>query len=502
MAPPRLVSFASFLYTLKKYEDSHCPEYYSYLRQLQFLRKIPDFNKLFFPNHSNIYQFHLEDFELQDQISSRVEYFIHKPSKTPVVIKYIKIPFSEYLPSLLAYKLKQIEIEIRRVRRLKSPYLVQIYGWTIYGDYILVCMEKMSNSLKDVYNKVHFKNGQIPEEPLRKIAFFVIQALILLESQRPKILNRDIKPGNILLKYDGNNMFKLKEVKICDFGTLRELEKSGIVLRIEDMAYKPPEMFLYPKRVYDQRKDVWSLGITMLESVRECQNLFVPSFLAEAKTFGGENNQENYIKEYEKMAKMQNDQLMAILKLLNLTMENQEIQNLKLKRQEEQLLEMKRLLANYEYKLKHQLVPMGYGVTTQRQPEIKIMLDYVQNLKYRFRKLDDHIERVNWLRYKAYPYKNPLGPRSTTQPSDPEISPFVRRCVRFLVYIISWIIYVLMKVAMIIGGIVLVLLPIAICFIYVKYQTRPRIYRTRHINWTYLFEILPKTLANVKTNRL
>ena len=36
------------------------------------------------------------------------------------------------------------------------------------------------------------------------------------------------------------------------------------------------------------------------------QNLFMPSFLAEAKTFGGENNQENYIKEYEKMAKMQN----------------------------------------------------------------------------------------------------------------------------------------------------------------------------------------------------
>jgi serine/threonine protein kinase len=81
-------------------------------------------------------------------------------------------------------------------------------------------------------------------------------------------LNRDIKPGNILLKYDGNNMFKLNGVKICDFGTLRELEKSGIGLRQEDMAYKPPEMFLYPKRVYDERKDVWSLGITMLESVR------------------------------------------------------------------------------------------------------------------------------------------------------------------------------------------------------------------------------------------
>lgn len=223
--------------------------------------RLHDINRLFIPGKPHIYPFEIDDLQLKDQLGPKVEAFIHKPSNTPVVVKYIRIPYENLPASVLKSKFKQMEREIRLIRTLNSPYLVKIYGFTILGEHLLVFMERMPHSLKEVYAKAHAKGENIPEEVPKKVAYSSVQALLLFENQRPKILSRCIHPGNVLLDHGGK---KVKEVKIADFGIVRELDEMG--KKSGAVVYTPPEMGLYGRM--DERKDVWGLGVTMLEATK------------------------------------------------------------------------------------------------------------------------------------------------------------------------------------------------------------------------------------------
>jgi serine/threonine protein kinase len=79
------------------------------------------------------------------------------------------------------------------------------------------------------------------------------------------IMHRDIKPQNILVCEENNNV----TLKYTDFGISRG---SGIALignftpEIITLWYRPPELLLGAKE-YDQRVDVWSLGCVLYEMV-------------------------------------------------------------------------------------------------------------------------------------------------------------------------------------------------------------------------------------------
>lgn len=56
------------------------------------------------------------------------------------------------------------------------------------------------------------------------------------------------------------------EIKLCDFGESRFVENSVASTQAGTLAYWPPERFL-PGFRYDIRGDVWSLGITLMETI-------------------------------------------------------------------------------------------------------------------------------------------------------------------------------------------------------------------------------------------
>lgn len=89
----------------------------------------------------------------------------------------------------------------------------------------------------------------------------------LIKLHELKIVHRDLKPENILVD-------KNWEVIISDFGfaiELDELRREGLYTRVGTLEFYPIEMLspCFPdpnnKLRYDERVDVWSMGIIIFE---------------------------------------------------------------------------------------------------------------------------------------------------------------------------------------------------------------------------------------------
>ena len=101
------------------------------------------------------------------------------------------------------------------------------------------------------------RGGAVPQDVLGKICGGVCAGLEYLHAHR-RTVHRDIKPGNILMRLNG-------EPVITDFGVSAELGDSRALLD----SFKGTLHYMSPERVenkdYDFAADVWSLGLTMLE---------------------------------------------------------------------------------------------------------------------------------------------------------------------------------------------------------------------------------------------
>ncbi|XP_318814.5 neither inactivation nor afterpotential protein C [Anopheles gambiae] len=113
----------------------------------------------------------------------------------------------------------------------------------------------------DVVRKLFVNNRRASELQLAYILREVSRALVYLHEHH--IVHRDVRGSNILLTKDG-------EVKLCDYGLARDtkstLGKRGTC--IGSPCWMAPEVVTSSKSdkdVYDNRSDVWALGITAIE---------------------------------------------------------------------------------------------------------------------------------------------------------------------------------------------------------------------------------------------
>lgn len=148
-------------------------------------------------------------------------------------------------------------LEIQLLSRLRSKYITKYHEAFVSNMSLWIVMEYCGGGSCSDLLKCH---KRVSED----VAGYIIRSAMLglqyLHAQRK--VHRDIKSANILLTNSG-------EVKLADFGvsgemTMTQLKKHTFVGTPFWMA---PEVIKRRNSGYDEKADIWSIGITAIELV-------------------------------------------------------------------------------------------------------------------------------------------------------------------------------------------------------------------------------------------
>ena len=95
--------------------------------------------------------------------------------------------------------------------------------------------------------------GKLDEDKVLRWARQMLEVLDFLHAQKPPIIYRDLKPGNIMIDKNGRAM-------LIDFGIARFLPPGGRGTQIGSVGYAPPEQYMGK---VEPRSDLYSLAATM-----------------------------------------------------------------------------------------------------------------------------------------------------------------------------------------------------------------------------------------------
>jgi len=174
---------------------------------------------------------------------------VFKASKSPdneiVAIKEIMIENSNDT---------SLKDEITLLAKCSHPNIVQYFESIQFLDKVWIVMDYCGvGSVRDIIDTTE---RTLSENQISYLIASTLDAVVYLHQQG--IIHRDIKAGNILLNDQG-------DVKIADFGVSKQL---GSTISKRNTVIGTP-LWMSPEVIqgipYDNRADVWSLGITAIE---------------------------------------------------------------------------------------------------------------------------------------------------------------------------------------------------------------------------------------------
>ena len=151
---------------------------------------------------------------------------------------------------------------MKRIKGIRSPYLVEILDWNIDRNtsQMKVLMESMPCDLRDYFCfKANY--SLFDENILKIISYQLLSGLNSLHKNR--IIHFDIKPENILYDQD-KKLIKITDFTFSQYVTY-DLNKKCSILG-GTYSYMPLEG-LFETKKYSFSYDIWSLGIVLLELV-------------------------------------------------------------------------------------------------------------------------------------------------------------------------------------------------------------------------------------------
>ena len=151
--------------------------------------------------------------------------------------------------------------ETDMLKNLSHPHLPSIVDVIDDKDSFLIVMDYIEGiSLKSQLDEF----GAQPQEDVIKWAKQLCEVFAYLHSRPKPIIYRDMKPGNVMLKPNG-------DVVLIDFGTAREFKTTSVddTKCLGTIGYAAPEQFGGMGQT-DARTDIYCLGATMYHLVTGC----------------------------------------------------------------------------------------------------------------------------------------------------------------------------------------------------------------------------------------
>jgi len=215
-------------------------------------------------SHNFNYALSLKDFDLIEKLGSGAHASIfkakHKQTGKIYALKEIK-------QSDLDRKDKEIDF-IRETSILydlskqNCPYINKLYADFQDENYKFLVLEYFDGkTLEQLQSNYFSQNKYIPENLVIHILTKLLEALKYLHDTC-KIINRNIKPDNIMIDRDNN-------IKIINFCLAAYLENQNDIL-VSKKSFKgpvrfvAPEILLYNPRNYDYKIDIFSLALLFI----------------------------------------------------------------------------------------------------------------------------------------------------------------------------------------------------------------------------------------------
>ena len=153
---------------------------------------------------------------------------------------------------------KEILNEIETMKKLNNnEHSIKLIENYEDEDYFNIVMELLDSNLQNELKK----NGKFSLKTI-KIILLQLNSILYLMNEK-KIIHRDLKLENILIKYKNINLNEY-EIKLSDFGLSKHLEKNNVTSTfcgtIINMA---PEIL--ENKEYNYKIDLWSLGIVIYQ---------------------------------------------------------------------------------------------------------------------------------------------------------------------------------------------------------------------------------------------
>lgn len=148
--------------------------------------------------------------------------------------------------------------EAALMKNLRHEHLPVIADVLENDDYIMIVMDYIEGrTLKQILAE----DGAQKQEDVINWSIQLCGVLSYLHKRKPPIIYRDMKPGNVMLKPDGN-------VMLIDFGAAREFKDgaSGDTSCLGTKGYAAPEQYGGGGQT-DERTDIYNMGATMYHLV-------------------------------------------------------------------------------------------------------------------------------------------------------------------------------------------------------------------------------------------
>lgn len=145
--------------------------------------------------------------------------------------------------------------EVHVLASLSHPNILSFEAAVAKEPHYCIVTEFVSPGSLQVVLK-HPEEYVLPWARRQSMAVDVANGMAYLHSFHPPIVHRDLKPSNLLVDFEGR-------IKVCDFGTSRQVVPSGTMSVCGTPVYMAPEVLRGER--YDESADLYSFGIVLWE---------------------------------------------------------------------------------------------------------------------------------------------------------------------------------------------------------------------------------------------